>query len=166
MHKAVTLVAGCLLLGAGGTPTTPFPLLGGMMTILVTPEQTNGASVTIQFDAPPGVGPPAHIHTREDETYVVVRGHFRFWRGKQVVDAEPGSVVFMPRNEPHQFRNVGNTTGTVIFTIMPAGLEQMFLTISNRHLAVPKDLPEIIRLGTDYGITNVTPLAPPISGSN
>lgn len=165
MRKALTLIAGCLLLGAGSTPTAPFQMLGGTMTILVTPEQTNGASVTIQWDAPPGGGPPAHIHTREDETFVVVRGHFRFWHGKQVIDAEPGSVVYMPRNEAHQFRNVGNTNGTVVFTIMPAGLEQMFLTISSRNLTVPKDIPEIVQLGKQYGITNVAPLAPPISTS-
>jgi mannose-6-phosphate isomerase-like protein (cupin superfamily) len=135
-------------------------MLGGTMTILVTPEQTSGASVTIQVDAPPGVGPPAHIHTREDETFVVTQGHFRFWHGKQVVDAEPGTVVYMPRNQAHQFRNIGNTPGTVIATIVPAGLEQMFLTISQRNLTVPKDLPEIVRLGTQYGITYVAPLAP------
>ena len=78
MFRTLTLVAASLLLGAGSTPTAPFPMLGGTMTILVTPEQTNGASVTIQVDAPPGVGPPAHIHTREDETFVVTQGHFRF----------------------------------------------------------------------------------------
>ena len=158
MVRGLTLFAACLLIGAGSTPTAPFPLLGGTMTILVTPEQTNGASVTIQTDFPPGAGPPAHIHTREDETYVVTQGHFRFWHGKQVVDAEPGSVVYMPRNEAHQFRNVGNTPATAIVTIAPAGLEKMFLTMSQRNLSVPKDVAEIVRLGTQYGITYVAPL--------
>lgn len=161
MNKTLTLVAACLLLGGASTPTAPFPILGGTMTILVTPEQTNGASVTIQIDAPPGVGPPAHVHVREDEIFVVTRGHFRFWRGKQVIDAEPGMAVYMPRNEAHQFSNVGSETGTVIATIIPAGLEQMFLTISQRKLSPPQDLAEIVRLGTQYGITYVAPLAPP-----
>ena len=161
MYRKLTLIAACLLLGAGSTPTEPFRMLGSTLTILVTPEQTSGASVTIQVDAPPGVGPPAHIHTREDETFVVTQGHFRFWHGKQVLDAEPGTVMYMPRNEAHQFRNIGNTPGTVIATIVPAGLEQMFLTISQRNLTVPKDLPEIVRLGNQYGITYVAPLATP-----
>ena len=161
MHRIPTLVAACLLLGVGNAPTAPFQMMGFTLTILVTPQQTSGASVTMQLDTPPGVGVPAHIHTREDETFVVTQGHFRFWHGKQVIDAGPGTVVYMPRNEAHQFRNIGSTPGTVMLTIAPAGLEQMFPTISQRNLTVPKDLPEIVRLGTQYGITNVAPLAPP-----
>ncbi|GAC1410422.1 MAG: hypothetical protein NVSMB64_19540 [Candidatus Velthaea sp.] len=109
---------------------------------------------------PPGGGPPPHIHTREDETYVVVRGDFRFWHGNHVVDARPGTVIYMPRNETHYFRNVGNTRGEAVLTIIPAGLERMFATMSDRNLTIPKDLEEIKRLGSDYGITYVKPSMP------
>jgi mannose-6-phosphate isomerase-like protein (cupin superfamily) len=137
-----------------------FQMLGGKMTIAVTAAQTNGASVTIVNEVPPGEGPPAHIHTREDETFVVTQGHFRFWHGTNVVDALPGTVLYLPRNEPHQFRNVGSTPGVLVVTITPAGLERMFLTISKRGLTMPKDQTEIVRLGSEYGITYVPPLAP------
>ncbi len=161
MLRILTLMGLSLTVGAGSAvKPVSFQVLGGTMTIVVASAQTNGASATIEVDVPPGGGPPAHIHTREDEIFVVTRGQFRFWHGTQVVDAQPGTVVYMPRNEPHQFRNVGTTTGSVVATIMPAGLEQMFLEMSRRGLSVPKDLPEIVRLGTQYGITYVRPLAP------
>lgn len=159
MRKILVAVGFCYLLGAAG-PATPgsFNLIGTKMTILVPATQTNGTSVTIQDDVPQGGGVPAHVHTREDETYVITQGQFRFWRGHEIIDAGPGTVVYMPRNVPHQFRNVGATTGTVIFTITPAGLEKMFLTMSQRGLMWPKDQAAITTLTTQYGITNLPPL--------
>ena len=160
MLRTAAVVAVCLVLGACARPQRTFQLSGATMTILVTGAQTNGRSATLEANFPPGGGPPAHIHTREDETFVVIQGHFRFWHGMRVVDGRPGTVVYMPRNEAHQFLNVGSTPGSVIVTIVPAGLEQMFLTMSQRDLTVPKDLAEIVRLGAQYGITYVAPLAP------
>ncbi|GAC1541470.1 MAG: hypothetical protein NVS3B16_05080 [Vulcanimicrobiaceae bacterium] len=68
-------------------------------------------------------------------------------------------MVYMPRNEIHYFRNVGTTSGEAVLTIIPAGLERMFATISQRNLTVPKDIEEMNRLDSDYGIIS-TQLAP------
>ena len=159
--RAAAVIGLCAALGAG-TSTMPasFQMLGNTMTFAVTAAQTHGASVTLDEEVPPGGGPPAHVHTREDETYVITGGHFRFWRGTHTIDALPGAVVYLPRNVPHQFLNVGSTPGKLVVTIVPAGLERMFLTISQRGLQVPKDRAEIVQLGRDYGITYVAPLAP------
>jgi len=130
-----------------------FDALGGKMAIVVSGSQTHGASSSVRMEIPPAGGPPAaHIHSREDETFVVVKGSFRFWHGRSVVDAGPGSVVFLPRNEPHQFRNVGTTTGDLICTIMPAGFERFFLEIGKRHLTLPKDQREFMKLSKQYRI--------------
>lgn len=162
--QSIAVIALCIALGADNE-TTPvsFQMLGIKMTLAVTAAETNGASVTMENEVPSGAGPPAHIHTREDETIVVTQGHFRFWHGTHVVDALPGAVVYLPRNEAHQFRNVGSTIGDLIVTIMPAGLERMFLAISKSGLTIPKDQAEIVRLGSEYGITYVPPLAPQTS---
>jgi mannose-6-phosphate isomerase-like protein (cupin superfamily) len=159
--QTIAIIGLCVALGAGNNKMpVSFQLLGNTMTFAVTAAQTAGASVTIDEDVPPGSGPPAHIHTREDETYVITRGHFRFWCGTRVIDAGPGNVVYLPRNVPHQFLNVGSSPGELVLTIVPAGIERMFLAISQRGLSVPKDQAEIIRLGREYGITYVAPLAP------
>jgi mannose-6-phosphate isomerase-like protein (cupin superfamily) len=160
--QTVAIIGLCFALGAG-TATAPvsFQMLGITMTIVVTAAETHGASVTVDTIVPPGGGPPAHIHTREDETYVITRGHFRFWHGTHVIDATPGTVVYLPRNEAHQFLNVGSAPGEMVMTVVPAGIEGMFRTISDRGLMPPKDLAEIVSLGRDYGITYVAPLAPP-----
>ena len=75
MRKILVGVGFCYLLGAAG-PATPgsFNPIGTKMTILVPATQINGTSVTIQDDVPQGGGVPAHVHTREDETYVITQG--------------------------------------------------------------------------------------------
>lgn len=169
MFRAVAVIAVCLILSVGGAPqrafrssgVTPphtFRLPGATMKVLVSGARTNGASATLEATISSGAGPPAHIHTREDETIVVTRGHFRFWRGAQAVDGGPGTVVYLPRNEAHQFINVGRTPGNVIITIVPAGLEQMFIAISQHRLTVSKDQAELLSLGSQYGITYVPAL--------
>ena len=100
----------------------------------------------------------AHVHTREDETYVVLRGQFRFWHGTQTVDAQPGTVLFLPRNEPHQFRNVGTTPGELLFTITPGKLENFFVEAGKRNFVMPKDMAAVVKLSKDYGITYIGPL--------
>ena len=160
--RLIVLALSCAIVGATApAEPTVLTVLGSVtMRIAVTAAQTNGASATIVTDMPVGGGVPAHVHTREDETYVITRGHFRFWHGTHVIDAQPGTVVYLPRNEAHQFLNVGNTPGEMVMTVVPAGIERMFQTISDRGLTAPKDLAEIVRLGHEYGITYVAPLTP------
>ena len=147
-------------LGASNQPLPPLHTLDGTeMRFVATSAQTHGASTTVVATVPPGAGPPAHIHTREDEIYVVTRGRFRFNHGAKVVDAMPGTVLFLPRNENHWWRNVGNTKGELVLTIVPAGLERMFRTMSERKLQMPRDQAAIVRLGLQYGITYVRPPA-------
>lgn len=125
---------------------------GGRMTLEVSSTDTNGASSTFREEVPPGLGPRAHIHSREDETYAVIRGRFRFWIGMHVVDAIPGSVIFLPRNKPHQWRNVGKTAGELILTIVPGGLDRFFLEASERGLKLPRDRAEMDSLQAKYGL--------------
>lgn len=156
---AVALSA--LLFGtASAAEKTSFNAFGVHMTIEVSNAQTNGLSSTIRTVVPAGGGPPmAHIHTREDETYIVLRGQFRFWHGTHVVDAGPGTVVFLPRNEPHQFRNVGTTSGELLFTFTPGTLENFFIEAGKRHFEMPKDMQALVQLSKRYGITYVGSLS-------
>ncbi len=162
ISRLLVLTLSCAILGAT-TPADPTVLtvLGAVtMRIAVPSTQTNGASATIVTEIPVGGGVPAHVHTREDETNVVTRGHFRFYVGTQTIDATPGTIVFFPRNVPHQIVNVGTEPGEDVVTITPAGLEQMFVAMSQQKLVIPKDRAELISLGSQYGITYVAPLAP------
>jgi mannose-6-phosphate isomerase-like protein (cupin superfamily) len=157
LTSAVAL-AGLLCVSTAAAAGPSFTAFGDRMTIEVSSAQSNGAITTLRLEVPPGNGPPAHIHTKQDEMYVVTRGRFRFAQGKRIRDVGAGTVLYLPRNEPHQWLNIGRTGGELILTVMPSGFEQFFMTVANRHLALPRDGAAITALSNAYGIRVVPPL--------
>jgi quercetin dioxygenase-like cupin family protein len=57
-------------------PRENFRGLGEPVEILVSGEMTGGPSTTLVQTSPPGGGPPAHSHVREDETFFVLEGDY------------------------------------------------------------------------------------------
>jgi quercetin dioxygenase-like cupin family protein len=95
--------------------------VGGDLTFIVRAERTNGMLLALETIAPPGEGPPLHVHTREEETIYVVEGDFRWRVGDDLSAAPPGSFAFVPRGVPHTWQNMGDQPGTLLVTFMPAG---------------------------------------------
>jgi mannose-6-phosphate isomerase-like protein (cupin superfamily) len=138
------------------SPNTSFTIFTGVqMTLELASPATHGRSAILKLRVRPGDGPAAHIHTREDETYIILHGHFRFWHGNRIVDAADGDVIYLPRNEPHQWRNVGTADGEEILILSPGGLERFFTTAATRKLQLPRDLSALQKLQAKYGITRL-----------
>jgi quercetin dioxygenase-like cupin family protein len=100
--------------------------LSGDITFLVRGEESNGALAALEATAPPGDGPPLHIHTREDETVYVLEGQFRWKLGEENHLTGPGSFVFIPRGLAHTWQCLGNQAGRMLITFAPAGMERFF----------------------------------------
>ena len=98
----------------------------GIFIIKATPAETGLRASVVEQVTQPGLGPPYHVHTREDEIFYVIDGQMRFWRGDETFVAGPGTVVMLPRRVPHTFRNAGDTSSRIIFNIVPDGLEKFF----------------------------------------
>jgi quercetin dioxygenase-like cupin family protein len=128
--------------------------VGGDLSFIVRAEQTRGTLLVLQTTAPPGEGPPLHIHTREEETIYVLEGDFRWKVGDDRGAAPPGSFAFVPRGVPHTWQNVGAQPGTLLVTFMPAGMEGFF-----EHLSRMKefDLEEFRAAGAAHGTEIVGP---------
>ncbi|HEY3191699.1 MAG TPA: cupin domain-containing protein [Solirubrobacterales bacterium] len=80
--------------------------------------------------APPGDGPPLHVHNREDETVYMLAGEFRWKLGDELSSTGPGSFVFIPRGLQHTWQNVGDQPGRMLITFAPAGMERFFESLS------------------------------------
>ena len=104
--------------------------VGGDLTFIVRAEQSNGTLLALQTTAPAGEGPPLHTHTREQETIYVVSGEFRWQVGDELSAAPPGSFAFIPRGVAHTWQNIGDQTGVILVTFMPAGMEGFFERLS------------------------------------
>jgi quercetin dioxygenase-like cupin family protein len=131
-----------------------------LIEFLVPSEATGGTMSVIRTTLVEGFGPPRHIHTREDEVFVVVEGDVLFEIDGHRRLAGPGTSVWMPRGVPHTFR-VQSPVAVLLGVMTPGGFEELFrnLSIPAARRAVPApgtaplDIPTVMaeqrRLGTE-----------------
>ncbi|MGA7705819.1 MAG: quercetin 2,3-dioxygenase [Solirubrobacteraceae bacterium] len=138
-----------------------------LMTIKATAQSTGGAYGLIEALAPPGSGPPLHVHHREDEAFWILEGTLTVRCGDQMFTAGPGSYTFLPRDIPHTFVVEGDSPARILSICTPGGLERYFVA-SGRPAespglppAGPLDVDLLVRVGQDFGVEILGPPMPP-----
>jgi quercetin dioxygenase-like cupin family protein len=114
--------------------------------------ETNGQYSVIETRTPPNAGPPMHVHSREDELFYVLQGHYRFYCGADSSEAVQGDLVHLPRGIAHGFKNVGDSLGVMINTISPGGFENFFRQVSLLSESGPMQPEEVKILAEKYGL--------------
>jgi quercetin dioxygenase-like cupin family protein len=99
--------------------------------VLLTTEATGGTVSVVLGNLKPGDGPPDHVHFNQDEMFFILEGTCEFGAGDQTTTCGPGTIVFVPRNVVHRFKNVGDTTARVLEWSVPGGLDHYFKAISD-----------------------------------
>lgn len=107
---------------------------GAMLTWLATGDQTNGQFSLFEAKGIPGMEPPPHIHSREDESYYLLDGEMWFKVGDEEFTGKPGDFVFLPRNIRHEFKVISKSFHCLV-GIYPSGLEQYLDRLSIPHLS-------------------------------
>ena len=118
--------------------------------------ETGGTFSLVEHPIPPRtLVAPYHLHTREDEYSYVLEGRMGALLGDDVVYAEPGDLVFKPRNQWHTFWNAGDTTCRLLEIISPAGFEHFFNDLGEQMIAAKavsvREVPGLPELGERYG---------------
>ena len=104
---------------------------GDTYTILVSGDETAGRYCLIDMVIPPGGGPPPHRHDFE-EILVLSEGELTFhFRGDQST-IRAGSIVNIPANAPHHFKNQSAGHARMLCMDAPAGLDAFFLAVGDR----------------------------------
>ncbi|MGN7251765.1 cupin domain-containing protein [Arthrobacter sp. SAFR-014] len=98
-------------------------------TILAAGATSGGFAVVEHLLAPKELAAPLHMHSREDEFTVVMKGRIGFLLGEEVFHAGPGQLVRKPRGQWHTFWNAGDEPAQVLEVISPAGFEEYFQEI-------------------------------------
>ncbi|WP_299531242.1 cupin domain-containing protein [Ulvibacterium sp.] len=76
------------------------------ITFKVTSEMSGDQLGVYEITLPPMcIGAKLHYHRFMDETFIVNQGILTLEVADKVHEAEPGSVVYVPRFTPHGFRN-------------------------------------------------------------
>jgi mannose-6-phosphate isomerase-like protein (cupin superfamily) len=119
--------------------------------------ETGGNFSLVEHPIPPRtLVAPIHLHTREDEYSYVLEGRMGALLGDDVVYAEPGDLVFKPRNQWHTFWNAGDTPCRILEIISSAGFEHFFKELGDRmveaNAASVAEVPGLPELGDRYGI--------------
>jgi mannose-6-phosphate isomerase-like protein (cupin superfamily) len=119
--------------------------------------ETGGTFSLVEHPIPPRtLVAPLHLHEREDEYSYVLEGRMGAQLGDDVVYAEPGDLVFKPRNQWHTFWNAGDTTCRLLEIISPAGFEHFFNELGEQMAAAKSvsvaEVPDLPALGARYGL--------------
>ena len=104
----------------------------GVTTFKVTGDQSAGGLTAIDAVSAPGEGPPLHLHKEQDEFIYTLEGAYQVKLGDDLIEAPPGSFVFIPRNTPHTWQNVGEGPARFVAALVPASVEfeEFFLRYS------------------------------------
>lgn len=126
---------------------------GGFLQFFLLHGQSNGWLMAGMLTAPPDNGPPIHTHRDEDEILTVLDGRFAFFADGVWTEGGPGTTVYLPRNKPHAFRNVGTTHGKLYVLANSAGLENFFHQCEEPfHRAEGPDMETITAIAAAHGI--------------
>ena len=115
---------GAVHVPAGQGPTTWFA--GDTYTIKASAGSTSGSFGLVEATVPPGGGPVAHTHSRNDEAFYVLSGELEILDGSRTFVARAGDFVFIPRGIRHRFKNTGVHGARTLFMFTPGGVEGVF----------------------------------------
>lgn len=101
--------------------------VGDRYRFLVTGNETDGKYALWEALIGPGGGPPPHVHTREEEGFYILEGELTFYTEDGSFTAGAGTLVNLPQDSLHWFRNETARTAHALIFVAPAGFEQMFL---------------------------------------
>lgn len=132
----------------------------GPWQVLAGGDRTAGAVMFGEARIPAhSSGPGLHVHSREDEAVFVISGVMTFVVGERRFEAGEGDLVWLPREVPHTFANLGAVPVRAFGVTTPAGLEGMFAEQAEyfSSLTGAPDPDRIREIGDRYGVRALGP---------
>jgi len=118
-------------------------VLTDVIKVLVSNTEKENGYAVFEEQVPPLGGPPPHRHP-DEEIFYVLEGRFEFILNDMghPFQALPGSVVHVPSNAVHTFKNVGGTPGKMVVLLSPGDLLDYFRAIGT-PIRGDKDRPDL-----------------------
>lgn len=129
-------------------------VMGHHARVLLKAGETGGALSVFDYSSPKGSGIPPHVHTVEDEIWLVLEGALDITVGGATHRVGPGGIAFGPRGIEHGFECVGEGTNRFILITTPGGFERFFGAI-DAETTGPGTPPmgRVLELVAQYGMT-------------
>ena len=85
-------------------------------------------------------GPARHLHFDQDEWFYAIEGSFVIEIGSERIELNAGDSVLAPRKVPHVWAFVGEGTGRMLISFLPAGqMPAFFRKVSKANAMPPQD---------------------------
>jgi quercetin dioxygenase-like cupin family protein len=108
--------------GAAGA----FWSMGNSFSVRLSSVESAGALTLLEVVAPPGTGPPLHVHRREAEIFYLLAGRMVYRAGDDSYELGPGASIYLPKDVPHAFRVIGDAPARFLALTAPGGIENMY----------------------------------------
>lgn len=106
-------------------------MAGGNYRIVISGKETGGEFAIIEMSVPSGAGANPHSHENIVESFYVLEGEITFQSEAGSYIAAKGSLVNIPRGGlVHGFKNKTDKPAKLLCTVMPAGLDDLFIEAS------------------------------------
>lgn len=153
--ETVTLMPKIVAQTEGLDLVFPGETMKGKLMASETGGQFSVACVTVE----PGFGPPPHIHSLEDELFIVVEGEVEFLVDGTPTIATAGTTVFAPRHVSHTYKGAGSGPAK-FFVIVTGDNFEKFIVKWVEMLNDGSFSPEKgAQLGAEHGIQFLPPTA-------
>jgi quercetin dioxygenase-like cupin family protein len=108
---------------------------GHEVAVLLDSAITAGQLTVIEVHTRRGDASPVHIHSRDDEAFLLLDGAMTIWVGDQRRQLQPGGIAFLPRQIPHAIRYDIASRALVLCT--PAGSQEGVFRSAGWDLSQP-----------------------------
>ena len=126
-------------------------------------SRSNGMALGDAWIPPGAPGPGRHVHTHEDEGIYVVAGVLTVEVGDERHEVGPESFVWLPREVPHAFANLGTEDVRTVGLLSSPGLTAMFRDQGEYFAGLqgPPDPAVLLEISLRYGVRPVE--GPPLA---
>jgi mannose-6-phosphate isomerase-like protein (cupin superfamily) len=127
---------------------------GERVRICISVEETDGIYSMIEIVADPRNGVPMHIHSNEDEHFVVLEGTLHVANGNETLDVPAGGSVTVSKGVPHAWCNLSDSPVRMLIIFSPGSIERLFRAVATRE---SDDMEAIAALANKFGTQFVGP---------
>jgi quercetin dioxygenase-like cupin family protein len=144
-----------------------FWMLGGLYEVLLSSNETNGASTVMQMTMRAGMGPPPHIHHGISETVYVVDGTVAFQSDGEKRECGPGSLFRIPADTRERYEPTSSQARVVVTYEPGARMDEFFAEAGEpaqrREMpptpTSPPDIERLTKIASRYGLEFQAPRA-------
>ncbi len=131
------------------------------VAVLLDAAATAGQLTMVESLLQTGDCAPVHVHSREDEAFLMLSGSAVVWSGDDRYELGAGGVAWLPRDVPHTYR-ITSDDSRMLTMCTPGGLEGFFRE-AGHDLTLPRPEgwlltpPSLAAAAAAHGVTILGP---------